>query len=421
MDYNFNITKKERDYLRDLARKQLEYANLPVMEKRKKLWYAHNSLKGERPIIVMEMETFEEDLLPRPECQSVAAQEIEKNLQRRIINHEFIDDDKVVSPYYTVNWKIILKEFGVLFKRIYSRDGHGKSIGYTEKYPIKNLKKDMSLLKPSTFIVDRDYTLAWKAFIEDIIGDILPVRIKNDSLRWHVAPSQKAFHLMGLETLMLSMIDYPKEIHKLYNFLSEDIYSFVKWQEQENLLTLNNENDFTGAGSYGFTDELPVDNRKVSSNISPKDLWGNMNSQESVVVSPKMYGEFIFPYYYKLASKFGLVYYGCCEPVHDIWDKYISYLPGLRKVSISPWCDEKFMGEALKGSNVIYSRKPSPNFVGVGSFDKEEFARHIKKTLNAATGCSLELIFRDIYTLSGDKSKPGNAVKITRRLIDEMW
>ena len=38
MSYNFGIDGDERNYLRELAKKVLEYANLPVMEERKKLW-----------------------------------------------------------------------------------------------------------------------------------------------------------------------------------------------------------------------------------------------------------------------------------------------------------------------------------------------------------------------------------------------
>ena len=421
MTYDFKITKKEKEYLRELARKQIEYANLPVMENRKKLWYDHNSLKGERPVIVMEMRTFEDEMLSDLKCESTVTKKIEKNLKRHIVNYEQINDDKVVPPYYTVNWEIEINEFGIAIERKYGKDSKGKNIGYAEEHPITNLKEDISLLKHSQFDVDRDYTMALKEFAEDIFGDILPVKIKNTSLQWHVTPSAKAIRLMGLETMMFSMMDYPDEMHSLYNFLKEDIMNYIKWQEKEGLLTLNNGNDYTGAGSYGFTDELPTAEYKNTGNVKAKDLWGNMNSQSTVGISPEMFGEFIYPYYYDLAENFGLVYYGCCEPVPDIWDNYISNLPNLRKVSISPWCDEEVMGEALKSENVIYSRKPSPNYVGVGNFDKKGFVKSIKDTLKAAENCSLEFIFRDVYSLNGDLNKPGKAVKITRQLIDELW
>ncbi len=151
-------------------------------------------------------------------------------------------------------------------------------------------------------------------------------------------------------------------------------------------------------------------------------MWGFMDSQETVSISPEMFGEFFFPYYNEVAKNFGLLSYGCCEPVHPIWEKYISKLAGLRKVSISPWCDEDYMGQALKGSNVIYHRKPSPNFVGVDiELDEAAYSEHIKKTLTCAKGCKLEFSFRDIYTLGGRPGKPRRAVEILRNLIEKYW
>jgi hypothetical protein len=134
-----------------------------------------------------------------------------------------------------------------------------------------------------------------------------------------------------------------------------------------------------------------------------------------------MYKDCVFPHYQRLAEEFGLVYYGCCEPVHDIWDNCVSKLPNLRKVSISPWCDEKFMGQKLRNSKVIYSRKPSPNFIGIDKFDKHGYLEHLKSTLKAAKDCTLEIIHRDIYTLDGDKEKPSRAIKLARRIIDDKW
>lgn len=427
MGFEFKINENEREILRELAKRYMEYASLPIMDERKELWYAHNSLKAQKPLIVIEMESFEDDMLPPSKCVTPIAKEIEKKLTRWIICHEKIDDDKVIPPYLPIDWKMDIKEFGLEIVKEHAKDGDGREIGFTQKHPIHDLEEDFDKIKPSTYSVDKEYTLTLKSFIEDIIGDIIPVRIKNDRLNWSATPSQKVVDLMGLETMMYSMFDYPEYMHKLYAFLRDDIIRFVRWQEREGLLTLNNKYEYAGAGSYGFTNELPRGGRdgvdiSVGNAVMAKDLWLNINSQETVGISADMYGEFIAPYYHEIAKEFGLVYYGCCEPVHPIWKDYVSKLPGLRKVSISPWCDEEFMGEALRNSNVIYSRKPSPNFIGVGAkFDEDGFKAHIEKTLNAAKGCQLEFIQRDVYTVSGDQSKPGRAVKIIRELIEKTW
>lgn len=422
MSYDFKVTEEEKTILRELAKKQLEYSNLPIMQERANLWYDHNSLNGTKPLIVMEMLLFENDLLPKPRCHSPAAREIEMEINRWITNHQCIDDDKVVPSYYTINWRIYIRQFGLDFHQKHAKDTNGKDLGYSWEHKIHDLKKDFDILKPSIYSVDKEYTKAWKAFVEEIIGDILPVRIKNNSLDWFISPSMKIVHLMGLENMMYSIMDYPEEMHRLYRFITDDIIRFLKWQEKEGLLVLNNENDYAGAGSYGFTRDLPGKGYVEGNPVTPRDMWVNMNSQETVGISPSMFEEFILPYYSELAENSGLVYFGCCEPLHDIWERAISKIPNLRKVSISAWCNEEFMGEALRSSKVIYSRKPSPNFIGVEkNFNEEAFRNHIIKTLNAARGCSLEFIFRDIYTLWGDNSKAGKAVKITRELIDKLW
>ena len=146
-----------------------------------------------------------------------------------------------------------------------------------------------------------------------------------------------------------------------------------------------------------------------------------MDSQESVGLSPEMYHEFVFPCYRRIAEAYGLLSYGCCEPVHPIWDD-VKTLHNLRKVSISPWCNEEIMGERLRGQRVIYQRKPSPNFLGVGkTLDEEAVREHITTTLKAAQGCKLEITQRDVYTIANDVDKVRRYVAIIRDLIDKLW
>ncbi len=414
------ITDEEKKYLRELAKKQLEYAQLPIMKKREENWLNHNMMKDAKPPIVMELRSFIQDLMPELKCKSSLARWVESKLRFWLINHEKINDDKVVPDYFALHWDIEFNQFGDLeIGTERAEDDEGRQLGYKKEHPIQNLEEDFDKLSPSTYSVNREKTMENKKIIEEAIGDILPVKIQNNSLEWLVTPSENIVSLMGLEQMMYAMIDSPQKMHELYQFLIDDMKKYLKWQEKEGLLTLNNGNNYVGSGSYGFTNEIPVDKDKEK--VTLKDIWLNMNSQETVGISPDMYGEFIFPYYKEMAKEAGLVYYGCCEPVHDIWDDYVSKLPNLKKVSISPWCDEEIMGEKLKGSDVIYSRKPSPNYIGVGEFHEEDFRDHIKHTLKSAQGCSLELLFRDIYTLNGDLEKPGKAVKIVRELIDKHW
>ena len=108
---NYSVTKEEKAYLRELARLQLEYAHLPIMEERKRLWYLHNSLKGERPMIVMEEDTFLKELMPPLRCETYFARIMEAQLLRNIIVHERISDDKVIPDHFNIFVKIDSEQY----------------------------------------------------------------------------------------------------------------------------------------------------------------------------------------------------------------------------------------------------------------------------------------------------------------------
>ena len=76
------------------------------------------------------------------------------------------------------------------------------------------------------------------------------------------------------------------------------------------------------------------------------------------------------------------------------------------------------MSERLSGCSVVYSRKPSPNYIGVQKeFDEEEFRKYIRHTVQLTRNCKTEFIFRDIYKLHGNLEKLGKAVQIVREEI----
>jgi hypothetical protein len=133
-----------------------------------------------------------------------------------------------------------------------------------------------------------------------------------------------------------------------------------------------------------------------------------------------MFREFCFPYYHDVCEPWGLVYYGCCEPAHPFWPE-ISRLPNLKKVSISRWCDQHFIGEALQGTEIVFSRKPDPNFLSVDvRLDEEAWAAHIRETIQATRDVFVEFIIRDIYTIHGNLENARKAVLIARQETDRV-
>ena len=247
-----------------------------------------------------------------------------------------------------------------------------------------------------------------------MIGDILPVRLVNASNNWGPSPLRSIIGFMGMENAYISMATEPEEFHRLMDFVTEDAIRLYRWEEENGHMFLNNGNTLIGSGNWCFTRELPQ--KDFAGKVRSVDTWIHMNAEEACDISPDMFKELILPYQKRLAKEFGLIYYGCCEPTSKFWDGGIETIGNVRKVSISPWCDERFMGERLAGKNIIYSRKPK-DYLYIGSqkeLDEEAFRKNIRQTIAATKGCKVEYIFRDVMTIHGNGAKVKRAVEIVR-------
>jgi hypothetical protein len=97
-------------------------------------------------------------------------------------------------------------------------------------------------------------------------------------------------------------------------------------------------------------------------------------------------------------------------------------MANLRKLSISAWCNEEDIAEKIRGRKIVYQRKPSPNFVGVDTvFDPDALGKHIARTVQAASGCPLEITFRDVLTVKGEPGRLTKAIQIVRKQFDQYW
>jgi hypothetical protein len=126
------------------------------------------------------------------------------------------------------------------------------------------------------------------------------------------------------------------------------------------------------------------------------DCWVSGAAQIFSEVSPAMHDEFEIEYAREFFDGFGLVYCGCCEPLHDKID-IVKKLPNLRKNSITPWADVRKSAEQM-GADYVLSRKPNPATVAVPRLDEEDLRKDILETLTICrennTPC--EFILKDI-------------------------
>lgn len=409
------ISADDRNILRDLAKKQYELSQSEDNQKRIGEWYAHNDLKGERPMIHLELGTFSQEVIaPLLRCTGDHARGIEWQLYNNFANQLFFDDDRVTPDYYSVSYdsQFILFDLNVKVEHT-TNTGGGQSLGHHFVSQIEDLEDDWEKLGKTRFSASSDSLPERIAFLTDLFGDILPVKTEMGCL--YSVPTQMLVHLMSLETMMYSLYDYPELFKTMMDRIADDTNAYYRMLEEKHLIWPTTGHNSLGQGTWCYTNELPGEEESKKRPFTTKDIWGFMDSQETVGISPEMYEEFIYPCYQKIASNFGLLSYGCCEPTDPIWESCLSKLDNLRKISISPWCNEEFMGERLKGTRIIYHRKPSPNFLGVGSvLDEEALRAHIRKSVRAARGCKMEFTQRDVYTINRDIPKARRYVEILR-------
>ena len=421
----YELPATERDYLRTLARRQADIAALPIMERRKALWTAMNdAVPGARPPFAIETWTFDRDFLPGSllQCKSDYGRRLEQSFLRHIRHHELLDDDHVCPDTLDMGWHVWCNEFGIAIKTEYVKDAEGVVTGYHFDHPIADLNDGFDRVKPATFGVDRDATLAEKAFLEETFGDILPVTIQSGTYGNNNI-TQRLMRLMSMETFFMAMYDCPDVLTELLAMLRDNAKRMALWAEAEGLLVRNNGNQCTCGTCYNFTTLLPQPDADPA-RVRLRDMWAQMDSQETVGVSPHLFAELILPHYTELAELYGLVYWGCCEPADPIWETSLSRLPNLKAVSISRWADQAYMAEALDGTGIVFSRKPDPNLLGIHrELDEAAWRAEIRNTLAIVTPRSvpLEFVVRDVYSLQGNLAKVGRAVAIAREEIARVF
>lgn len=412
------MNQKDKNRLRHLAGRFAEITNSDEMNRRREVWRLTNRLEERSiPFVIEDNGTFFKDLMPELQCEDQQARAWERQMLKAITDFELIDHDIIFQNFFGINWDINRPNILPEYKETHADDGHGGSLGYTTNKPLADLPNSLHKLQRGEFSVDREKTSCKVETATAIFGDILPVKMVNQNTVWSGAGmAGNAVNWIGMENLFILMMDQPESVHAFFDFLASERCDFLEWMEQEKLLEPNYWASCVGSGSFGYTDELPGREIGPEDSYKLEDLWGFQESQESTGISPDMFEEFIFPYQKRVSRRFGLVYYGCCEPVHDLFP-VIRKLENVRKVTVSPWCDQESIS-AQVGKEFVLSRKPHPMKLCHEKWDADAFKEHIQETLSICKNNFLELIFRDTCTLNGSmKDRIKEACGIVRGLI----
>jgi hypothetical protein len=399
------LSDKDTEILRRLAGQVAEIAALPVHKEKAKLWRKLNDLKSERAMVWVneicwnEMNVDDELTL---QSQHTWARDQEDQLRKTIYQWNHLPGDMVVNDHLVCPLAIHSTDFGIIEDvDIAKTDETSDVVSRHFKIQIKEPGDIEKIKLPKISHNEAATQLNYQAMCK-VYDGILPVKKQGQTHIWFT-PWDFLIRWWGISEAMMDMITRPDMVNAAVERMVDAWIIELDQFEEMNLLSLDNDNTRVGSGGYGYTSQLPGDEFDAD-HVLAKNMWGCSNAQIFSGISPQMHWDFALKHDMRWLERFGLTYYGCCEPL----DKKIDYLrkiDNLRKISISPWCDIESVINQIGGDYVI-SQKPSPA-VFAGSEPSPEQARaDIRDVLEKAQGkCHIEFIMKDISTVRRDPKR----------------
>jgi len=408
--------QSDRTILRGLAQQVAEIASRPIMAEHRELWYRHNQLEATRPLILCDPENGWNEIITEDQilCSNDIARHWEFHFRKQIFWGNQMGDDYVVEPVFEIPYVYEETPWTVAGSK------HQGSLHVTQNdggaYHIDTILEDYALIdkiiKPQ-MTIHYDKTKLLLELAQDLFGDILTVRI-NTPWSWSLGGLTDEFaFLRGMENMLYDFYDEPESVHAVMDILATGTLERLDFLEHNKLLALNNDGTYVGSGGMGYTRELPA--AGFTCHVRARDMWVLAESQITIGVSPDMFAEFIYPYQKRITDRFGLLCYGCCEPMDDRFD-IIKASSNLRRVSVSPWANKPLMAEKL-GANFVYSWKASPSPLALPQLDEAVVRQELRDNLGVTRNNRVEIIMKDNHTLGKNPRNLTRWVEIAREEI----
>jgi len=391
-----STSTKDQNILRELARRVAEIAALPIQQETIALWKALNSLKPVRAMVMIDQIPWHEmdvDGELTLQTEDAFCRDIETQLRRTLYSWKHMRADMVVQPFVTIHKAIRGADFGVrVIEETAVTDPRNSVVGHRYIDQIKS-EEDIMRIQVPNIVHNEGATKQAEERAREILDGILEVHMQGALPGF--APWDQIVQWRGPDNMILDMADRPDFMHRIIARLTDAHLSMLSQLEDKGLLGFG---QGTIHCSGAFTDELPAPGFDTQ-RPRARDLWTFGMAQIFSTVSPAMHQEFEIDYAARWYARFGLGYYGCCEPLDKKVD-IIRNLPHVRKISMSPWVDVEKGAEQI-GRDFVFSRKPNPAFLAWDTWRPEAVEQDLRDTQEKCNrcGCPFEFILKDISTV----------------------
>ncbi len=410
----------DKEILRILAIQIAEISSLPVQNIRRENWRKVNNLtRGVKPALLVFQEPWHElnfDGALALHCADPFLRTIENRMRQILFKWKHFQADMVVDAFWDVSAVTNFSTFCGLAieENTLSQDNRGGIVSHSYQTLFESID-DIEKIKMLDIIYDEVETMRQINLLDDCIGDILPVKLKKISAIWFAPWDVISMWYNPMDILMDLMLK-PELMHAIMDRYTQAMLYQLDQLESNNLLSLCNDNCHVGSGGLGYTTDLPGKNYNETY-VRPADQWGSATAQIFAEVSPDMHEEFALQYERRWLERFGLTYYGCCEPLHNKLS-VLKSVKNLRKISCSPWNNLEKTVEAVDGQYVL-SIKLNPAVVATPAMNCEQFRKDFDYIMDLAGNYPCEIIFKDISTCQNDVLRITKWVDIVEQAIGQ--
>jgi len=413
------LKSAETDTLRRLAEELAEAAASPLNAERAELWRKLNDLDSARPMVwITEIPWHEMDVDGELTltCEHPWAREQERGLRKTLYQWRHMPGDMIVDDFLSCPLAIHSSSFGISEKvDIRKTDEQNDIVSRHFHIQIGDFK-DLEKIEMPVVTHDEAETERRYQNMCTVYDGILPVRKVGQKHIWFT-PWDFLIRWWGIEEAMLDLHERPDLVHAAVDRMVDAWMTELDQFVELNVLALDNDNTRIGSGGYGYTRNLPGKDFDAE-HVKPHNMWGCSNAQIFAAVSPEMHWEFAIKHDIRWLERWGMNYYGCCEPLDRKAD-ILKRIPRLRKVSVTPWCDNERSVEKLGGDYVL-SRKPNPAILAESDWSPERARQQLVEFLEAARGCHVELIMKDNHTLGGHSEHAPRWCRMAKEEIERM-
>lgn len=413
------FSEKDKAVVRSLACRYSEIAFSPENERSVQLAYNANDLKGGRPFVAVdelpwvELETDSELSL---ECENDFARGAERFFRREIYCFRHFPTNRIFRKYYAVGKSFDREGWGVGEQADILETEKGNNIVSHRYHDIFKNEEDIFKIKPITVTPRPDVDECNMNMALDLLGDSFDVRLTGQGYIY-LAPWDQIVRMHTVENTFMDFYDRPEFMHALMQRYVDIQTDFLEQLEKYNLL--DSHDVLTSLHCTApFTSKLSHSGDKTCFGL--KDIWIRCTAQSLGSCSPEMYNEFEIEHMASLFSRFGAVYYGCCEPLERVIP-YLRKYPNMRKVGCSPFADVESCAEQV-GKDYTLSRKPNPSFLS-GGFSEDIIRKEITETAEICNkyGCSYDYVLKDISTVGHCPERLSIWAKTVNNVLDSVY